>query len=124
MWYPLHTTCQNTLKHVALHLRYADHFEVDVTIANGGIGAYKFHVLSLRRSTLHGCPAYHMFVSDKKGRILHVTRGLASMLGSSPKELLSGGCQHAMESLLPQPFANLHRKQSVSCDGDCGISIC
>lgn len=71
---------------------------------------YKFHVLSLHRTSRVGGPPSHMFVSDNKGRILHVTRGLASMLGSTTKELLAGGCQHAVESLLPQPFVHMHRK--------------
>lgn len=80
-----------------------------------GIGAYKFHILALTRSVLNGCLAHHMFVSDTKGRILHVTRALAALLGSTPKEILLGGAQHALEKILPEPFSNMHRKWGVSC---------
>lgn len=80
-----------------------------------GIGAYKFFVLTLRHTIRHGGPPAHMFVSDNKGRMLHVSMGFASMLGSTPKELLSAGCQGAVEALMLQPFTQLHHKiQHVS----------
>lgn len=75
-----------------------------------GIGAYKFFVLTLRHTIRHGGPPAHMFVSDNKGRMLHVSNGLATMLGSTPKELLSMGCQGAVENLMVQPFTQLHHK--------------
>jgi hypothetical protein len=50
-----------------------------------------------------------MLVSDGRGRVLHVTRKLAELLGKSVELLKSNGADNALGSVLVEPFAQLHR---------------
>ena len=52
-----------------------------------------------------------MMVTDRKGRLVHVSRDLAEALGRTPSALLEdmGANASVWDSLLPEPFAQLHR---------------
>ncbi len=50
-----------------------------------------------------------LLVVDRKGCVVHVTTRLTSRLGTTVASVQASGTIHALESLLPLPFARLHR---------------
>lgn len=86
--------------------KYAEPQDVDVTVKAGGIGGHRFFIISVVRKNKN---SQCMLVSDRSGRLVHVTGGLAAMLGSTPHALMANGAARALEALLPQPFALMHR---------------
>lgn len=50
-----------------------------------------------------------MMVVDGQGRVLHCTIALAERLGRTVPQVLGNGLANAMESLIAEPFAQLHR---------------
>jgi hypothetical protein len=50
-----------------------------------------------------------MLVADTRGRVCHATRKLSELLGRSVEQLKGNGADHALSSLLPEPFGQLHR---------------
>ncbi|GFH16804.1 uncharacterized protein HaLaN_13301, partial [Haematococcus lacustris] len=58
--------------------------------------------------------AEHLLVTDSKGRVCHATKGLAAALRTTNKAMVAGGAANALENLLPQPLALLHRSLAVS----------
>ena len=44
------------------------------------------------------------------GQVLHATRALATELSRTVTEMLSNGAERAVEGLLVEPFAQLHRQ--------------
>jgi hypothetical protein len=50
-----------------------------------------------------------MLVTSNTGAVVHVTRKLAAMLGRTVPQILANGSAHAVEQLLVEPFAQLHR---------------
>jgi hypothetical protein len=50
-----------------------------------------------------------MLVSDSKGRVCHISRALAEMLGRTPAQAMVNNMQHALGQLMLEPFSQLHR---------------
>jgi hypothetical protein len=50
-----------------------------------------------------------MLVADTRGRVCHATRKLSELLGRPVEQLKGNGADHALSSLLPEPFGQLHR---------------
>jgi hypothetical protein len=65
--------------------KYADPMTCDVTVSSGAVGSYQFTAIQLRRVGRRAAASRHMMVSDRKGRVLHITQQLSAMLGSTPK---------------------------------------
>eukprot|EP00798_Chlamydomonas_sp_ICE-L_P028477 gene28477-31628_t len=105
-------------KGVKFNHKFTDPVVVDVNLQNAGTGALRFHIIRLTFATPP--KSQFMLVSDPKGRILHVTKNLANMLGSTPKNLadilgstpkvlMANNIPNALENILPEPFSHLHR---------------
>jgi hypothetical protein len=48
-------------------------------------------------------------VTSSTGSVVHVTRKMAAMLGRTVPQILANGSPHAVEQLIMEPFAQLHR---------------
>jgi hypothetical protein len=86
----------------------------DVTIVTNSMGSYQFNLIKLKRIGRKAAAANHMIVSDRKGRVLHITQHLSAMLGSTPKVLMSNASKDTLMTLLTQPFSQLHRTLGAS----------
>jgi hypothetical protein len=47
-------------------------------------------------------------ISDKHGKLVHVTESLATALNTTPKQLMQNGAPGALQAMMPQMFASLH----------------
>lgn len=94
-----------TVQGVRIKHKFSEPITVDVVIKGGGMGNHRFFVMKFTRSTPPEC----MAVSDRNGRIVHATHALANFLGTSPFTLMNNGQARALEAMLPQPFALMHR---------------
>ncbi|KAL6764391.1 hypothetical protein V8C86DRAFT_3084217 [Haematococcus lacustris] len=121
---------------VLLQHKYHTPVQASIRITVGGVGKFRFLVLAIRRGGQQGCAsqlthpqfipspapaalvaageAEHLLVTDRKGRVCHATKGLATALRTSIKALVKGGAANALENLLPQPLALLHRSLAMS----------
>ncbi|GFH28366.1 uncharacterized protein HaLaN_26844, partial [Haematococcus lacustris] len=140
---------------VLLQHKYHTPVQASIRITVGGVGKFRFLVLTIRRGGQQGCatipttPQYkpapapeqprlhpasapslapgpapavpaaageaeHLLVTDRKGRVCHATKGLAAALRTTNKAMVAGGAANALENLLPQPLALLHRSLAVS----------
>ncbi|KAJ9530074.1 hypothetical protein QJQ45_023353, partial [Haematococcus lacustris] len=81
--------------------------QVDAEIKVGGINETALYVLTMRRST---DASQKLMVTDSRGRILHVTKHLATDLNTTVSKLQGGGAAHALDALLPQPFMRIHHQ--------------
>lgn len=85
-------------------------------------------MLTLRRSASPSGKHGEVVVSDSRGRVVHVTRGLAAMLGTTTEQLMSNSLPHAIEKVMAQPFAQIHRVLTQVCavlssEAACSINI-
>lgn len=84
------------------------------------IGSHRFTVLRIRRAAGRSRVARSlpdpnlMLVSDLKGRLLYVSTAMAQILGTTPKVLTANDTKGALEGLIVQPFAQLHRTLAAS----------
>ncbi|KAL6764360.1 hypothetical protein V8C86DRAFT_1584223 [Haematococcus lacustris] len=140
---------------VLLQHKYHTPVQASIRITVGGVGKFRFLVLTIRRGGQQGCatipttPQYkpapapdqprlhpasapslapgpapavpaaageaeHLLVTDRKGRVCHATKGLAAALRTTNKAMVAGGAANALENLLPQPLALLHRSLAMS----------
>ncbi len=51
---------------------------------------------------------HKLLATDSRGRITHVSTPLAARLGTTVSRLQAGGAMHALDALLPPPFARIH----------------
>lgn len=84
------------------------HLSLNISLPSG-IGAFQLHVLTLRRPTTQTGRPSEVVVSDNRGRVVHVTHGLASSLGLTKEQLMCNNSPHALEKVMAQPFAQMHR---------------
>ena len=49
-----------------------------------------------------------MLVSDRNGRIRHLTTSLALALNSTPEQILTDGAARTIDLLIPEPYCTLH----------------
>ncbi|GFH07470.1 tiny macrocysts protein C, partial [Haematococcus lacustris] len=121
---------------VLLQHKYHTPVQASIRITVGGVGKFRFLVLAIRRGGQQCCASHpthphfipapapaapaaageaeHLLVTDRKGRVCHATKGLATALRTSIKALVKGGAANALENLLPQPLALLHRSLAMS----------
>ncbi|GFH16402.1 PAS domain-containing protein, partial [Haematococcus lacustris] len=102
------TSLQTVWKLDNVHVRhkFADVLPVGIEVKNGGVGTHLFYVLSIRRTSSAG---RFMVVTDKQGRLHHITQDFATVLGKSVHQLHANGNPNALEALLPEPYIHLHR---------------
>jgi hypothetical protein len=94
--------------------KFNDPVKCDLSIGTNSMGSYQFSIIKLKRVGRKAVAANHMLVSDRKGRVLHITQQLSAMLGSTPKVLMSNANKDTLMTLLTQPFSQLHRTLGAS----------
>jgi hypothetical protein len=94
--------------------KYNDPFKCNVSVTSNIFGSYQLNLIQLKRVGRKAATVNHMLVSDRKGRVLHITQQLSAMLGSTPKVLMSNANKDTLMTLLTQPFAQLHRTLGAS----------
>ncbi len=50
-----------------------------------------------------------MLVTNARGQVCHITAALAERLGRTRQQALGGGINTAVEQLMAEPFAQMHR---------------
>ncbi|GFH18055.1 uncharacterized protein HaLaN_14792, partial [Haematococcus lacustris] len=96
---------------VLLQHKYHMPVQASIVVTKGGVGKFRFLVLVMRPAAGE---AEHLLVTDRKGRVCHATKGLAAALRTTNKAMVAGGAANALENLLPQPLALLHRSLAMS----------